>query len=243
MTTVRSIAAALAQRQATMLSAAFLATLLLTAAGAHGQSLAGVAIGPDGRPLAETSVVLHRVGAGGGAFIGTTTTAADGGFRFTLEAADAAVYFAALRYEGAVYIGPAVEAGGEPISDYLLRVGPGSEAGAVASALAQPGPLPSATRPAAQGSPSVASSDAGAFALVGLMGVAAVAAFLFAAPRYRTHRTRTALIELAEAENSLADPGAAAADPDDTDAEDAEAGRRRLEATRDRLRKQLAPQS
>jgi hypothetical protein len=195
---------------------------------AAGQALDGVALGPDGSALDGVPVVLHRVGGGGGAFVATETTDPEGRFRFLLESADSAVYFAALRYEGRMYIGPAVQGGGaEPITDYLLRVEPGAEAGAVASALSGNAPTPPAALPAGRGAAD--SSDTGALLLVGLLALTAAAIFLLAAPRYRRQRTRDALIELAELENRLAGD----------DVED----RARLEAERDRQRERLAPRS
>jgi hypothetical protein len=203
----------------------------------HGQELTGVALGPDEAPLANTPVVLHRVGGGGAGFISTDTTDAEGGFRFELDGGAGDIYFAALRYEGGMYIGPAIEAGGEPVTGYLLRVEPASEAGAVASALARPGPVPTAAQPSAQTRTGArAGSDLGALLLVGLLAMAAAAAFVYAAPRYRERRTRDALIQLAEAENALEGAGESG--------QDEEAGAReraRLEGQRDRLRKQLAP--
>jgi len=203
---------------------------------AHAQELTGVTLGPDDAPLTGTPVVLHRVGEGGAGFISTDTTDAEGGFRFDMEAGGGDIYFAAIRYEGGLYIGPAVEAGGEPVTGYILRVEPASEAGAVASALASPGPVPGAARPAQTRASGSAGSDLGALLLVGLLAVAAAAAFMYAAPRHRERRTRDALIQLARAENALdrAPEGA-------PDAEDAERGR--LESQRARLRKQLAPRS
>jgi hypothetical protein len=211
-----------------LLALAGLAASGAAVAPAAAQELTGVAIGPDGNGLADMPVVLHRVGGGGGGFVATDTTDANGGFRFPLESADTAIYFAALRYEGRMYIGPALEAGGEPVSDYILQVEPGSEAGAVASALSGTGPAPAPARPAQASR--VGGSDTGALLLVGFLALAAVAAFLYAAPRYRHRRTRDAVIALAAAENALAD----GPDPDDA---------ARLEATRDRLRSQLAPRS
>lgn len=210
---------------------AALAILALAAlpAGSGAQELTGVAIGPDGNGLRGVPVVLHRVGGGGGGFVATDTTDEAGGFRFALERADAAIYFAALRYDDEVYIGPAFEAGGEPIGDYILQVEPGSEAGAVASALARPGPLPAAARSAA-GTAAGGVSDAGALLLVALLALAAVVTFLLAAPRYRDRRTRDALIEIAAAENAMAEGG----EPDEAS---------RLQSTRDRLWNQLAPRS
>lgn len=203
--------------------------LALLAGGAVAQELTGVALAPDGEPLAATPVVLHRVGGGGGAFIASDTTDAEGGFRFYLEPAETGVYFAALRYDEGIYIGPAIEAGGDAVTDYVLRVEPGSEAGAVASALARPGPLPTAPRSTALTGGGGSASDPAAFLLVGLLALAAAAAFVVAAPRYRQRRTRDALIRLANVENSLS--------------EAAGEERPRLVETRDRLRKQLAPRS
>lgn len=213
----------------------FTLTLLLTATSLVGadlsaQELAGVALGPDGEPLAGVSVILHGVGGGAGAMVGTDTTDAAGGFRFDLPVADSAVYFAALRYEGSLYIGPAAQAGAEPVEGYILRVGPESEAGAVASALSGTSPAPPPARTAASTQRRAGgSSDTGALILVGLLALAAVGAFLVAAPRYRRRRTLDSVIALAEAENALEDAG--------TDED-----RDRLTAQRDRLRKQLAPQ-
>lgn len=211
-------------RVALLTTAAFAVALAPGLAAA--QQLSGVAQGPEGQPLSGLPVVLHRVGGGGGAFVATDTTTPEGRFQFPLGEADSAIYFVALRYDGRMYIGPAVEGGGEAVSGYVVRVEPGSEAGAVASALSG---QRTTTRPASPAARTESvSSDAGAFILVGLLALAAGAAFVMAAPRYRHRTTRDALIELATVENALAEPES----PDDRD---------RLLAIRDRLRKQLAP--
>jgi hypothetical protein len=205
------------------------ASLVVSAVGllagpAVAQELTGVALGPDGQPIPGAPVALHRVGGdGGGAFVGSATTDATGAFRFEIEA-DSAVYFAAIRYEDRMYIGPAVQPGTVPIRDYVIEVDPANEAGAVASALSGQRQVPPPQ--AARSTP--ADSDTGALLLVGLLALAAAAVFFFAAPRYRRRRTRETLIELAAIENALED----AADGDDT---------ARLLADRDRLRGQLAP--
>ena len=203
--------------------------LLCAAAGADGQQLTGVALDPQGEPLAGQAVVLHRVGGGGGAFVATDTTAADGSFRFLLESPDSAVYFAAIRYEGRMYIGPAVQGGGtDPITEYALLVEPGAEAGAVASALSGQAPAPSAAMPSVRTTRG-ASSDTGALLLVALLALAAAATFIVAAPRHRRQRTRDAVIELARLENQLADGE--------------EGDRDRLVSERDRQRERLVPRS
>lgn len=212
--------------------------LALASGPGSAQELTGVALGPDGGPLVDVPVVLHRVGGGSAAFIATDTTGSDGGFGFALPAADSAIYFAAVRYEDRLYIGPAVPADGAPVRGYVLSVGPGSEAGAVASALsgrtpmASTGPTPGTAPGAAPGAGpgGAGGSDTGAFVLLALLTLGAVTAFLFAAPRYRHRRTREALIELASVENALAESHPAG-------------DRARLRETRDRLRKQLAPRS
>lgn len=227
-------------RRTPLLARVVLALALIPAHGSA-QELTGVAIGPDGGPLVAVPVVLHRVGTGsGGAFIGTDTTGSDGGFRFALPQADSAIYFAAVRYEDALYIGPAITAGPEPVGGYVLSVDPASEAGVVASALdGQRSRRPAGAPPPAPSAPSAAmrtgagSSDAGAVVLLALLTISAVAAYLFAAPGYRHRRTRDAVIELAGIENALAGPW----QPDGSD------DRARLEATRDRLRNKLAPRS
>jgi hypothetical protein len=198
----------------------------LTAHAALAQQLVGTALDPNGEPLAGEPVALHRVGGGAGAFVGTDTTGADGRFQFEL-ASDSAVYFAAVRYQGRMYIGPAVQAGvAAPAANYVLQVDPANEAGAVASALSGS----QAARPRTTAPGGAGSSDAGALMLVGLLALAAALAFFFAAPRYREKRTRQTLIELAAVENDLADS------PDPKD-------RAQLEADRDRLRSRLAPRS
>lgn len=212
-----------------MMAAVSLAALAARPAGA--QELEGVALGPDGEPLVGVAVLLHRVDAAGGAMVGTDTTGANGEFSFAVAAGDSAVYFAALRYEGELYVGPAAQPAGGPVAGYVLQVGPESEIGAMASSLGGGG-LPSGpaqTGPTVGGS--AGSSDAGALWLVALLALAAAAAFVLTAPRYRRRRTRDALIEVAKIENRLADTSVTLA-PEE---------RARLEARHDQLKEQLAP--
>ncbi|MFW6205793.1 MAG: hypothetical protein ACOC5I_01010, partial [Gemmatimonadota bacterium] len=87
-----------------------IALTLFVAGSLAAQDVAGVALGPDGEPLAEFPVLLHRVGGAGGAMAGTDTTTATGEFRFALPAGDSAVFFVTLRYDDDLYVGPAVMA-------------------------------------------------------------------------------------------------------------------------------------
>lgn len=190
-----------------------------------------MALGPDGAPLVDVPVVLHRVGMGGGALAGTDTTDLNGAFEFALEAQDSSVYFAAVRYQGQLYVGPAAQGGGEPVTGYVLQVGPSSEVGAVGAALGGAmGPPPAAARPSQ--ATRRTGSDAGALWLVSLLALSAAGVFVYTAPKYRRRRTRDAVIEIARIENRLAGEG-----------EELEPGERdRLAARRDQLKEQLAPE-
>ena len=201
--------------------------LLGAAAPAASQEIAGMAVGPEGQPLVGTPVVLHRVGGEGGAFVATDTTAENGTFRFGIEPPDSAIYFAAIRYEGRLYVGPAARAGMEPVTGYVLRVEPGTEVGAFGTGIAGPA-TPAAV--SAVSTRAAGSNDTGAVLLVALLALSTVAVFIVAAPRYRRRRTREALVEVATVENRLA--GGEPGDP---------AERGELEARRDALRELLAP--
>lgn len=213
----------------------FLAAIAVAgpAAGSlRAQQMDGRALGPDGAPLEGVPVALHRVGGMGGASVATAVTDADGRFRFDIRMADSAVYFAAMRYDDRMYIGPPVRGGSERVADYVIRADPSAEAGRVASALAGTGPpagtMPSTGQGAAGGPGDTGTGDAGALALVALLGVAAAAVFLTTAPRYRRRQTRETLIELAVLENRLAAP-------------EFEGDRAEAERRRDRIRDRLAP--
>ena len=196
---------------------------------ASAQEIAGVALGPDGAPLVEAPVVLHRVGMGGGAVAGRDTTGPNGEFRFPLATGDSSVYFAAVRYQDRLYVGPAAQGGGEPVTGYVLQVGPESEIGAVGAALGGAGPPPARARPSQ--ATRQTGSDTGALLLVSLLALSAAAAFIVTAPRYRRRRTREAVIEVAGIENRLDDPDQGLGADE----------RERLEARRDQLKEQLAP--
>lgn len=224
-------------------AAALLALVaLLGAAGSVGaQQVNGVALGPDGSPLPEVTVALHRVGGMGGSSVASATTDAEGRFEFRIEARDSALYFAAMRYEDRMYIGPGITGGGADVEGYELRAEPAAEAGAVAGALSgtggagsmggfQPGGMGAVPGGMGAAGSSAGSSDAGAYWLVAILALAAAAIFLTTAPGYRRRRTRDTLVQLATVENRLADE---ATGPE----------REELEARRARLRGRLAPRT
>ena len=183
-----------------------LAAVLGLVTGAGAQQIEGVALGPEGEPLSDLPVALHRLGGGMGASVGTATTDPAGRFSFTIEAADSAMYFAIIRHEGSMYIGPPIRGGVEGVIDYEVRAVPEAEAGAVAGALSAstpPGSMAGAPAAGPAGGLGGGASDTGALLLAGMLALAAAAAFLATAPGYRRRRTRTALVELATLENQL----------------------------------------
>ncbi len=188
--------------------ALLIAAAVLWASPAAAQHLAGIARGPDGEPLPDVTVAIHKVGAGGGEAVATGSTAADGTFRFDIPMADSALYFGAIRYNGSMYLGPGVRGGQGPVDDYIIQVGPDAEAGAVASALSGGGIAgdagSGAGMPAAGGrAPISANGAAGAALLVAFLAMATAGIFVAAAPGYRRRRTRDELIEIARLQTGL----------------------------------------
>lgn len=203
------------------------ALLALQPGAGRAQQLTGVALGPDGQPLADQPVLLHRVNETGGALAATDTTDAEGQFGFALDGNEQSAYFAALRFDDEIYIGPAAQ-GDQTITGYVLEVSPSSSISAMSGAMTGGGMPPARNPTPVTGS--AASSDLGALWLVALLAIGAAAAFVLTAPRYRRRRTRDALVELATLENRLVGS---------EDLSDAE--RQRLAARRARLKEQLAP--
>lgn len=204
-----------------------LALLALQPGDGAAQQLTGVALGPDGEPLAHHPVLLHRVNDTGGALAATDTTDGDGQFAFELDGNEQSAYFAALRFDDEIYIGPPAQ-GDQDITGYVLDVSPSSSISAMTGAMTGGG-MPPGQNPAPAPA-SGESSDLGALWLVALLAVGAAAAFVLTAPRYRRRRTRDALVELATLENRLVGP-----------AELSDDERQRLAARRARLKEQLAP--
>jgi len=104
--------------------------------------LSGHVVDLQGKPVAGQEVLLHRVAGQDGARIGQTQTDSTGDFTFRVEEApiDDAVYFAAARFDGKMYIGPfakppidsaapyEIVVGGEPI-DFGAATMPGGTPG------------------------------------------------------------------------------------------------------------------
>jgi small GTP-binding protein len=164
---------------------------------------------------------------GAGANVASVTTDEAGRFRFEVEEPDSALYFAAMRYGGSMYIGPPAMAGVQRVDDYILMADPSAEAGAVASALSrEPGMGGGIMGTAAQAPRPAAGGQGGmdiALAAVGLLALVAAGLFITTAPRYRRRRTRDTLLEVATLENRLAE----GPDPEE---------RAELERRRDQLR-------
>jgi hypothetical protein len=201
------------------------------------QEVRGVAVDAEGRALPGVVVALHRVGDTGGDNVASVTTDVEGRFHFQVETRDDAIYFAAMRIDGRMYIGPPAMAGAERVSGYVLAADPDAEAGALASMMAQEGAGTggfgaqpgSATRGGTGTGGAGGGADAGLL-FAGILALLSAGVFMVAAPRYRRRRTRDALYELATVEEALAGEPEAADRP--------ELLRRRAE-----LRGRLAPRS
>ena len=215
---------------ALLLVAAALPALGLGPTGLGAQEIRGLALDSAGEPIVGEPVALHRVGGMGGSSVATATTDDSGRFHFDIQVADSALYFAAIRHDGKMYIGPPARGGAERVIDYVLRATADAEAGRIASALSGTGTSGSAPpfMGAATAAQDARDNSTGALWLVALLAVTAATLFLFTAPRYRQRRTRDLLVELATLENRLADPGF-------------EGDREEAERRRERIRERLAP--
>jgi hypothetical protein len=108
-----------------MATAALLTLAVGAPLAAQDVTLRGRAVDPAGIPMAGIEVLLHRVAGGSGASVAVDTTDAAGVFALTTsdQAADSAVYFAASRQDGNLYIGPFVRAPFDGGASYSLVVG------------------------------------------------------------------------------------------------------------------------
>jgi hypothetical protein len=151
----------------------------------HAQSpaLRGQVVDPEGQAVAGITVSLHRVTDGGGAEVGRAVSDQEGRFEIDLSSGGEGVYFAATRFEGALYMGEPFRTLAEVSEDYRIVIG----VGGVAGGLAQQPPIGSTDqRPGWAG-----------LLLFAIIGIAAVAL-----PLRRARRgplaVRTLLAEIAE---------------------------------------------
>jgi hypothetical protein len=163
---------------ATAAHATLLLALFAADVAAQGSTtLRGRAVDPQGQPVGNAEVVLHRVGSSGGARVAVDTTDADGNFSLsTAETADSsAVYFAATRQNENLYVGEFVRPPLEQASPYELLVG--------GQPFSMDTPVP--TNPPASSVPAVATPSSRRFLLflVPFLGLVGVAAWLLAHAR------------------------------------------------------------
>lgn len=113
-----------------ILLAIFLITCTVGPLFAQNSVLRGRVVDPEGRPVAGITVTLHHVTEGGGAEVGRALS--DQAGTFAIEASEEAaggVYFAATRFEGALYMGTPLRSFAEAGDDYRIVIGEGGFAG------------------------------------------------------------------------------------------------------------------
>lgn len=162
-------------------------------------TLKGVVLDPAGKPVPRQALSLHRVNGTGGAMVDSATTDAQG--RFTAKVPEerdtSAVYFAATRWNGELFIGtpfkPPVKAG----STYTVTVGvnpvnmgPAAGGGAEATGPAGASGAPLAT-PAADSSTAIRWFVAIVLALIAL---GAIGYALVGAARERARQRRREIL-------------------------------------------------
>jgi hypothetical protein len=156
----------------------------------------GRVIGPDSEAVSDQRILLHRVGAGEAANVAETRTGAGGEFvlRAVAEQDTSVIFFAALMYEGELYMGPMFRAGGEVPGEQVIQVGiPGTSATAMLEGSGQAGAIP-------MGRP--ATNRNWLLLAIPLLGVAAVAVYALV-PRSRIAADRALLISIAEIDERL----------------------------------------
>ena len=198
-------------RTRALLAAALLALCAGSAAAAVQEpELRGHVVDGAGRPVAGVEVALHRVTPAGGATVARATTGDDGTFVLPITGSgdgDDAIYFAATRLDGRLYIGQFFR-GDPPAGTYeIVASGPGVQgAGQAPPGLALPG-----------------SGQAGPPRWPLVAGVVLLLAFgcgltirSATGDARRTRRQRTLLLEIASLDEALAQRGDAA-DPEEHD--------------------------
>lgn len=110
------------------------------------QELRGVVVDSANVPVVAETVMLHNVAPSSGSVLGQTLTDSAGAFVFPDVAAapEGSVYFAAVRRDGRLYIGPMLRA---PLADvtpgYRIEIGPGGRMPELGPAASSPPVSPS----------------------------------------------------------------------------------------------------
>src|SRR5690606_9033364 len=122
------------------------------AASVQDPALRGRVLDAAGSPVPGTEVALHRVTPAGGAIIARDTTSDDGSFDLSLPAADDdAVFFAATRIDGRLFIGAIVRRPEAPVQYDIIAAGSGVEASAPPGRAGAAAPAPPPRWPLAVG--------------------------------------------------------------------------------------------
>jgi hypothetical protein len=178
----------------------------------------------EGRPVVGIEVALHRVTPAGGATVARGTTAADGGFVLPIPGIDDgedAIYFAATRLDGRLYIGELFRRD-PPAGTYeILAAGPGMQG-------VERGPPDLALPGSGQAGPARWPLVAGVTLLLALGCGLTIRSATGDARRAR--RQRTLLLEIASLDEALARRGG------DTDPDEHEQYLRHRARLQDRLR-------
>lgn len=172
-----------------------LAFLLVFASFADGQTtITGRVIDPEGKPVANQSVLLHAVQESAGSNVASDTTDASGAFALNVPTTDPkSIYFVAVLYEGALYMGEMMRPPFPEGQDYIVQVGVNPvDLGAPANEA--PAPAPPTTG---------SERTAGIFVVVA--AVAIIAGLIIAGIRRRPPARRRWLVELARIEDEIAD--------------------------------------
>lgn len=157
--------------------------------------VAGRVVGPDGAPLADQAMMLHRVDQSGGSTIAETMSGGDGAFTMSapLSTDSSAVYFVAARYTGELYIGSPFRQDEPARSAQLIQVGNPATS---AAALMNPD---GATRPVVE---RPATGRSWLLLIVPLVGAASVGLYILSG-RSRIPPERSLLLRVAELDERM----------------------------------------
>lgn len=153
----------------------------LRAAAQAPSALKGVVVDPAGKPVASQKLTLHRVNATGGALVDSATTDANGRFTFRIpaETDTSAVFFAATRWQGQLFIGQPFKPPAPTGETYTVTVGVNPvEMGPATGGGGAPGGM--GATPPEQAAPARDDSNAGRWFLVVVLALVAAGAIAYA---------------------------------------------------------------